>query len=54
MPSSEEIWNSRSIEDRSDWIWNAGFTKEAAAKYRDLQWASLPEYVREALKDQKP
>jgi len=58
MPSDtakrlEEIWNKRTPEDRSDWIWKAGFTKAAAAKYRDLQWASLPDYVRETLETQE-
>ena len=48
-----DLWNSRTPEDRSDWIWKAGFTKEAARKYRDMMWAMLPEYVRETLIDQE-
>lgn len=50
----ENIWNNRSPEDRSNWIWKAGFTREAAARYRDLQWSSLPAHIRQTLEGQEP
>jgi hypothetical protein len=45
----KQEWNKRTEEQRSEWIWQAGFTKDAASRYRGKTWDELPFYIQDTL-----